>query len=84
MDTGITNDVSKFADCTKIGRVIQSDQDASVLQDKLDRLYDWAGRWDMEFIVEKCSIPSVGRNNPSHNFSLNCTPLSRSDCERDL
>ena len=38
----------------------------------------------MEFNVGKCSILSVGRNNPSHNYHLNNTPISRSGCERDL
>ncbi len=38
LDTEITSDVSMFADDTKIGRVIQSDHDASVLQDQLDTL----------------------------------------------
>ncbi len=37
-DTGITSDVSKFANDTKIGRVIQSDHDVSVLLDELDTL----------------------------------------------
>ncbi len=42
LDTGISSEISKFADDTKIGRVIESDQDASILQDELNRLYDWA------------------------------------------
>ncbi len=84
LDTWIASDVRKFAVDTKIGRVVQSDQDASVLQDELDRLCDWAGRWQVEFNVGMCSILSVGRNNPSRNYSLNGTPLSRSGCERDL
>ncbi len=40
--TGISSDVSKFPDDTKIGRVIESDQDAAVLQEELGRLHDWA------------------------------------------
>ncbi len=40
LDSGISSDVSKFADDTKVGRVIRTDQDASELQDDLDRLYD--------------------------------------------
>lgn len=54
---------SKFADDTNIGRVIQSDHDISIFQDELDRLYDWAGKWKMEFNVRKCSAMRVGRNN---------------------
>ncbi len=39
----------------------------------------------MEFKIRKCSILSVGRNNPLHNnYSLNATPTERSRCERDL
>ncbi len=33
--------VSKFADDTKIGRVIRTNQDANELQGDLDRLDDW-------------------------------------------
>ncbi len=42
LDTGVSNDVSKFADDSMIDRVIESHQDASILQDELNRLYDWA------------------------------------------
>ncbi len=38
----------------------------------------------MEFNIGKCSILSAGKNNPSLNYSLNGTLLSRSGCERDL
>ncbi len=31
LDTGISSDVSKFPDDTKVGRVIRTDQDASEL-----------------------------------------------------
>lgn len=44
-DVGTRYDVSKFADYTKIGRVIKLDQDAGVLTDKLNRLYDWVDKW---------------------------------------
>ncbi len=47
LDTGISSDVSKFADDRKIGRVIQSDRDASVLQDEFDKLIGrGGGKWN--------------------------------------
>ncbi len=58
LDTGISNYVSKFVDDTKIGRVIESDQNAAVLQEELGKLYDWAGKWQMEFNIGKCNIMS--------------------------
>ncbi len=42
LDSGISSEVSKFADDTKVGRIIRTAQDASELQEDLDRLYDWA------------------------------------------
>ncbi len=40
LDSGISSEVSKFADDTKVGKVIRTDKDARELQDHLDRLYD--------------------------------------------
>ncbi len=84
LDLGISREVSKFADNTKLGKVIRTDEDARELQGDLDRLYDWTRKWQMEFNTGKCSILSVGRNNPLHNYSLNATPIKRSHCERHL
>ncbi len=77
LDSGISSEVSKFADDTKVGRIIRTDQDASELQGDLDRLYDWARKWQMEFNIGKCNIFSVGRSNPLHNYSLHDIPIDR-------
>ncbi len=82
LDSGISSEVSNFADDTKVGKVIKTDQDARELQGDLDRVYDWARTLQMEFNIGKCSTLSVGRNNPLHNYSLNATPIERSRCER--
>ncbi len=84
LDFGIGSEVSKFADDTKVGKVIRTDQDARELQGDLDRIYDWAMKWQMEFNIGKCSILSVGRNSSVYYYSLNATPIDRSRCERDL
>lgn len=41
-DIRISSDINKFADDKKIDRVMEVDQDASVSQDELDRLYGGA------------------------------------------
>ncbi len=84
LGSGIISEVSKYEDDTKVGRIIRTAQDASELQGDLERLYDWARKWQKEFNIGKCSIMSAGWNNPLHNYSLNATPLDRSRCERDL
>lgn len=40
VDTGISGDITDYADDIKIGRIIKSDKDAKVLEDELDRLYN--------------------------------------------
>ncbi len=38
LDSGISSEVSKFADDTKVGKLIRTDQDARELQGHLDSL----------------------------------------------
>ena len=59
--TGINSDISKFADDTKIGKLVKNIDDARMLQDDLNRLYEWSEKWQMKFKVNKCSIMSVGK-----------------------
>ncbi len=44
---------------TQVGRVIRTEEDANELQGDLDRLYDWARKWQMEFNIGKCSVMSA-------------------------
>ena len=80
LDSGISSEVSKFADDTKVGKIIRTDQDARELQGDLDRFYDMARKWQMEFNIGKCSVLCVGRINPLYNYSLNVTLIYRSSC----
>lgn len=45
LDFGMSSDVSKFPDDTKVGRLIQFDQDACVLQREVRKYYERAGKW---------------------------------------
>ncbi len=44
---GKAGGVSKFADDTKIGRLIQSDRDVAVMQEELNGLNEWSKKWMM-------------------------------------
>ena len=84
LDIGISSDLSKFADDTKLGRAIRADSDAVVMQEELTILSNWAEKWQMKFNIDKCSVLSIGRNNPLNSYKLNGRILGRTDCERDL
>ena len=84
LDSGISSDVSKFADDTKIGRKITSDHDAIALQTDLDRMSDWADKWLMQFNVNKCKVLSLGRRNPHSKYMIKNKELVSSGYEKDL
>ena len=84
LETGISSDISKFADDTKIGRPVKNIHDARMLQEDLNRLHDWSEKWEMKFNVNKCSIMSIGKGNWQVDCTLNDTSLGRSYSARDL
>ena len=84
LDSGISSDVSKFADDTKIGRVIRSDTDVIALQTDLDKMNEWSNIWQMKFNINKCKVLNVGRGNPHNKYTLNQEELESSEYEKDL
>ena len=84
LESGISSDISKFADDTKIGRPIMNIHEVRRLQEDLDRLHDWSEKWKMQFNVNKCSIMSIGRGNWQVDYTLNDTALGRTESARDL
>jgi Reverse transcriptase (RNA-dependent DNA polymerase)/Endonuclease-reverse transcriptase len=46
----------KFADDTKLARVVKNEEDRRQLQAALDDLIDWSRKWGMAFNVKKCKL----------------------------
>jgi hypothetical protein len=76
--------LAKFADDTKLGQKIASDQDRVLLQTMLNKLCGWADRWGMCFNVKKCKVMHFRRNNPHHTYEMNGENLDAVDEERDI
>ena len=74
----------KFADDTKMAKLIKSMLDSTQFQADIDRLCKWAADWAMEFNAEKCKIMHIGRNNPRNKYYMNGVELSVTEEERDL
>ena len=62
---------SKFADDTKLARIIDSQADSEELQAELNNLAQWATKWTMSFNELKCKVMHVGRKNPRNNYQIN-------------
>ena len=58
----------KFADDTKLFRQDSDTVDALGMQEDLDRLVEWADKWQMQFNVSKCKVMHVGKKNPRQDI----------------
>ena len=76
--------VNKFADDTKLGHRIESDQDRETLQRCIDNLLTCAEDWCMEFNVKKCKVMHIGRKNPNCEYIMAGTVLQTVRKERDI
>ena len=60
LDENLVGMVSKFADDTKIGGIVDSEEGYLGLQWDLDQLGQWADEWQMEFNLDKCEVMHFG------------------------
>ncbi|CAM5115522.1 unnamed protein product [Eretmochelys imbricata] len=51
---GLNSEVAKFADDTKLLKIVKIQADCKELQKDLTKLGDWATKWQMKFNVGKC------------------------------
>ncbi len=73
-----------FADDTKIGNSIITDQDRMILQEDLRKISEWSQRWEMPFNINKCHILQVGTRNKKIEYEMNGTKLESVQCVKEL
>ena len=66
----ITSIISKFADDTKVGRVVEEEKDREGLQKDLDSLLEWSVEWQMLFNSSKCKVIHFGKKNPGFSYTM--------------
>uniref|UniRef100_A0A4W3I0M1 Reverse transcriptase domain-containing protein n=1 Tax=Callorhinchus milii TaxID=7868 RepID=A0A4W3I0M1_CALMI len=84
LDEDIECNVSKFADDTKLGGRVSSEDDAERLQRDIDRRGEWASRWQMAFNVGKCEVIHLGSKNRKTDYFLDGERLDSVSVQRDL
>jgi ribonucleases P/MRP protein subunit RPP40 len=76
--------IAKFADDTKVGNRIRTDEDRARLQTALDRMCEWTVVWGMKFNVQKCKIMHFERRNTKHTYEMEGMQLAEVEEERDI
>ena len=73
-----------FADDAKIFRSVCSSEDNWKLQCDLDKLSDWAEKWQLYFNTDKCKSLHIGRTNKRQVYQMNGISLDQVMEEKDL
>jgi len=84
LDEELECTLSKFADDTKLGGVVDTPEGCAATERDLDRLESWAEGNLTKFSNGKCRVLHLGRNNPMHQYRLGVDLLESSSAERDL
>lgn len=78
---GITNNVRLFADDTKLSGPALTKDDCRKIQDDIDKLQQWAKKWQMMFHPKKCKVVRIGKNHADHTYHMNLTDGATTELE---
>ena len=76
--------MSKFADDTKLCHRARNPDGIMELQEDINKLVEWANKWQMNFNVDKCSVMHIEHNNMKSNYNMSNQQLPTTDQYRDL
>ena len=84
LEEGVTGNILKFADDTKLFRKVKEIGDKQKLQDDIDKLVKWSDNWQMLFNFGKCKCLHTGSGNTGVNYEMGGTSLCKTVKEKDL
>ena len=82
LEEGVTGNILKFADDTKLFRKTKDIGDKQKLQDDINKLFRWSEKWQMLFNVGKCKCLHTGPGNSGMNYEMGGTILRKTGKEK--
>ena len=76
--------IPKFADDTKVAKVVKDSQTAAEMQEVICNLEKWCETWGMQFNAQKCCILHFGNQNMKHQYRMNGQILQSYSDQKDL
>ena len=71
--------MSKFAGYTKLCHRTTNPVDITELQEDINKLVEWANKWQMKFNVDKSSVMHLGHNKKQGNYNMSNQRLPKTD-----
>ena len=85
LDDTIKSSLLKFADDTKVLRMIRVEDNKQLQTDALDSLLKWSQDWQMTFNTDKCKVMHIGGcNQPCMDYYMKGHKLGKYHEEKDL
>jgi len=88
MPATVLSFIYMYADDTKIGREVGTEEDRKILQADLHRVEQWSDEWQLKFNSKKCKVLHLGHDNNKATYSMKNdgveVPLEHSNKEKDL
>ena len=84
LEEGVTGNILKFADDTKLFRKTKEIGDKQKIRDDIDKLVRWSEKWQMLFNFGKCKCLHTGPGNTGMNYEMGGAILSKTVKEKDL
>jgi ribonuclease P/MRP protein subunit RPP40 len=84
IDDDIISMILKFADDTKLIKLIATLEDAITLQSDLAKMFEWSKDWQMLFNVDKCKVIHFGYYNIGYDYYMGENLLEVVHEEKDL
>ena len=84
IDEDLVSKLNKFADDSKVAKVVNDTADVEKLRGDLVKFQNWSRDWQMEFNSDKCTVMHIGKKNLNSQYALNGINLKPTEIKRDL